>query len=112
MHRNAPLTPEGRLRLCERIESGWSVAAAADRWGSPVRPHTSGGVATGPRALPGLSIDQAGPGRAHTRYRRGSNDGSWRCASPADSARLVSPVSSVSRRRRCTGCWSATGSID
>ncbi len=26
MHRNAPLTPEGRLRLCERIEGGWPVA--------------------------------------------------------------------------------------
>lgn len=30
MHANAPLTPEGRLRLCQRIESGWSVAAAAE----------------------------------------------------------------------------------
>ena len=30
MHRNAPLTPEGRLRLCERIADGWSVAAAAE----------------------------------------------------------------------------------
>ena len=30
MHRNAPLTPEGRLRLCHRIEDGWSVAAAAE----------------------------------------------------------------------------------
>jgi transposase InsO family protein len=30
MHRNAPLTPEGRLRLCHRIDSGWSVAAAAE----------------------------------------------------------------------------------
>lgn len=30
MHRNAPLTPEGRLRLCRRIEGGWSVAAAAE----------------------------------------------------------------------------------
>lgn len=30
MHRNAPLTPEGRLRLCRRIEQGWSVAAAAE----------------------------------------------------------------------------------
>ena len=29
MHRNAPLTPEGRLRLCRRIEDGWTVAAAA-----------------------------------------------------------------------------------
>jgi len=30
MHANAPLTPEGRLRLCDRIESGWTVAAAAE----------------------------------------------------------------------------------
>lgn len=30
MHANAPLTPEGRLRLCQRIESGWSVAATAE----------------------------------------------------------------------------------
>jgi transposase InsO family protein len=30
MHRNAPLTPEGRLRLCNLIEDGWPVAAAAE----------------------------------------------------------------------------------
>ena len=30
MHRNAPLTPEGRLRLCQRITDGWTVAAAAE----------------------------------------------------------------------------------
>src|SRR4051794_10229520 len=30
MHGNAPLTPQGRHRLCQRIESGWSVAAAAE----------------------------------------------------------------------------------
>ena len=30
MHANAPLTPEGRLRLCQRIESGWSVSATAE----------------------------------------------------------------------------------
>ncbi len=29
MHCNAPLTPEGRLRLCNLIEDGWPVAAAA-----------------------------------------------------------------------------------
>ncbi len=33
MHRNAPLTPEGRLRLCERIEGGWPVAHAAASMG-------------------------------------------------------------------------------
>ena len=30
MHRNAPLTPEGRLRLCQRIMEGWTVAGAAE----------------------------------------------------------------------------------
>jgi transposase-like protein len=30
MHRNAPLTEEGRRRLCERIEDGWTVAATAE----------------------------------------------------------------------------------
>ena len=30
MHRNAPLTPEGRLRLCRLIENGWTVASAAE----------------------------------------------------------------------------------
>jgi transposase InsO family protein len=30
LHRNAPLTPEGRLRLCLRIAEGWTVAAAAE----------------------------------------------------------------------------------
>jgi transposase InsO family protein len=30
LHRNAPLTPQGRLRLCQRIEAGWTVAAAAE----------------------------------------------------------------------------------
>jgi transposase InsO family protein len=30
LHRNAPLTPEGRYRLCQRIAAGWTVAAAAE----------------------------------------------------------------------------------
>jgi transposase InsO family protein len=33
MHAKAPLTPEGRRRLCERIESGWTIAGAADSMG-------------------------------------------------------------------------------
>src|SRR5436190_2599203 len=33
VHRNAPLTPEGRLRLCQRIEAGWPVAHAAESMG-------------------------------------------------------------------------------
>ena len=30
MHRNAPLTPEGRRRLCQMIEEGWPIATAAE----------------------------------------------------------------------------------
>ena len=30
MHRNAPLTPQGRLRLCQRIEAGWTITVAAE----------------------------------------------------------------------------------
>lgn len=33
MHRNARLTPAGRLLLCERIEGGWPVAHAAESMG-------------------------------------------------------------------------------
>ena len=53
MHRNAPLTPEGRWRLCQRIAGGWSITAAAESmnisrqtaskwWGRYVREGTSG----------------------------------------------------------------------
>jgi transposase InsO family protein len=53
MHRNAPLTPEGRLRLCHRIAGGWSVTAAAESmqisrqtaskwWGRYLREGTRG----------------------------------------------------------------------
>ena len=30
MHRNAPLTPEGRLRLCRLIDEGFTIASAAE----------------------------------------------------------------------------------
>jgi transposase InsO family protein len=30
LHRNAPLTPEGRRRLCGLIEDGWTIASAAE----------------------------------------------------------------------------------
>jgi transposase InsO family protein len=30
VHRNAPLTPEGRRRLCGLIDDGWTVASAAE----------------------------------------------------------------------------------
>jgi leucine-zipper of insertion element IS481 len=33
MHRNARLTPAGRLLLCQRIEAGWPVAHPAESMG-------------------------------------------------------------------------------
>jgi transposase InsO family protein len=53
MHANAPLTPEGRLRLCRRIAQGWSITATAESmnvsrqtaskwWGRFVREGTAG----------------------------------------------------------------------
>lgn len=30
MHPNAPLTPQGRLRLVRHIQSGWSITATAE----------------------------------------------------------------------------------
>lgn len=30
MHGNAPLTPEGRFRLCQMIEEGWTIASSAE----------------------------------------------------------------------------------
>lgn len=30
MHRNAPLTPQGRLRLCQMIEDGFTIASSAE----------------------------------------------------------------------------------
>ena len=33
MHRNARLTPQGRLLLCQRIEAGWPVAHVAEAMG-------------------------------------------------------------------------------
>jgi len=53
MHANAPLTPEGRLRLCRRIAAGWSITATAESmnisrqtaskwWGRYVRDGVAG----------------------------------------------------------------------
>jgi transposase-like protein len=30
VHGNAPLTPEGRFRLCQMIEEGWTIASSAE----------------------------------------------------------------------------------
>jgi transposase-like protein len=70
VHRNAPLTPEGRLRLCRLIEEGWTVASSAEsmrisrqtahKWW---RRYLEAGVA-------GLEDRSSRPKRTPTRPRR------------------------------------------
>jgi len=82
MHRNAPLTPEGRLRLCQRIEAGWTVAAAAESMNLSRQCATSGGAVTKTRVWPGWWTGRAVPARARIRPQPGWSGGSWRCADP------------------------------
>ena len=67
MHRNAPLTPEGRLRLCLLIEDGWTVAPRPSRCGSPVRRRTNGGAVTKKLVVQGSKTAPAGPGAVRPR---------------------------------------------
>ena len=58
MHRNAPLTPEGRLRLCLMIDEGWTIASSAEsmRISRPRPSPVSGGaVGLGPCFSPSRS---------------------------------------------------------
>ena len=76
MHRNAPLTPEGRLRLCQRIEAGWTVAAAAEsmnisrqcahKWWRRYRDEGVAGLGIA-RAARVVSAPDPGSGRAPDR---------------------------------------------
>jgi hypothetical protein len=45
-HRNAPLTPTARLLRCQRIETGWAIANAADAMGISHQCPISGGATT------------------------------------------------------------------
>jgi hypothetical protein len=45
-HRNAPLTPQGRLLLCRRIEAGTPIAHVAAAVGISRRARRSGGIVT------------------------------------------------------------------
>ena len=78
MHRNAPLTPEGRLRLCRLIEDGWTVASAAEsmrisrqtahKWW---RRYEVAGLA--------LEDRSSRPRRCRPRLRPRSSGGWWLC---------------------------------
>ena len=93
MHRNAPLTPEGRFRLCLLIEDGWTVAAAAEsmrisrqtahKWWRPL-----------PRSRVGpVSIDRSSrPRRCPTKTPR-SSGASSSCGGDISSAGPAGPES-------------------
>jgi leucine-zipper of insertion element IS481 len=108
MHRNAPLTPEGRRRLCELIAAGWTVAAAAGsmrisrqcahKWW---RRYQAEGIA-------GLVDRSSRPKSCRTRRRRGWSGGSWRSVRPASWARPVWAASWGCIHRRCIASSSVT----
>ena len=76
MHRNAPLTPEGRLRLCERIEGGWPVAHAAESMGISRDRAYVWCTATGKKVSRDWRTGRVGPTVAPARRRRVSSAGS------------------------------------
>ena len=101
MHRNARLTPAGRLLLCQRIEAGWPVAHAAHSMGISRdrayvwwrRYQAEGVVGLEDRSSRPHRSPDAGP-------RPAGNDGSSRCDAAVVSARPASPGSCACPRRR------------
>jgi hypothetical protein len=59
MHRNARLTPAGRLLLCHGSKGAGPSLTRPSPWGSPVTGPTSGGTATRVRVWPGSRIAPA-----------------------------------------------------
>ena len=112
MHRNAPLTPEGRMRLCHRIQSGWSITAAAESMQISGKPPPSGGAGLYVREPLALSIGPAGPGAAPGVPSPSSKRRSSGCAPHASWARHALVGSLGSLHRPCTASWCATVSID
>jgi len=88
MHRNAPLTVEGRRRLCRRIEAeGFTIAQAAESMNISRRPPRSGGTATGLRAWADSRTGRRGPARARRGPAPVSSGASWRYDSRESSGR-------------------------
>ena len=81
MHRNAPLTPEGRLRLCERIAAGWPVAHAAASMGISRDPRTCGGAGSKLKGSQGSRTVRADRATVRTRRRHRSSVASSGCGS-------------------------------
>jgi len=107
MHRNARLTPQGRLLLCQRIEGGWPVAHAAAAMGISrdlrlVAPLSEEGPA-------GLEDRSSRPKRCPTRTKASIERRVVTLRQKRGLGRRASPASAACRRRRCTGCWCATG---
>ena len=108
MHRNAPLTPEGRLRLCRRIEDGWTVAAAAESMNISRQTAQSGGVGTASRESSASGIVEPAPAIPHQTPTK-VNDESSLCAVATARARPPRfragvPASTVHRSGTATVC--------
>ena len=108
MHRNAPLTPQGRLRLCQMIEEGWTIASSAEsmrisrqtahKWW---RRYLEAGEA-------GLADRSSRPRRCPTKTPPKVDGAWWSCAGAISSVRPAWPHGPGSQPRHCTGCCSAT----
>jgi len=70
MHRNARLTPAGRLLLCQRIQAGWTVAHAAESMGISRDRAYVWWRRFQAEGLPGLEDRSSRPHRTPTRTSR------------------------------------------
>jgi transposase-like protein len=110
VHRNAPMTPEGRLWLCLRIDSGWTISATAEAM------HVSRQTASKwwnrylAEGEAGLADRSSRPTRCPHRTRRKVEQRILGLRRRRSSGPPASPRSSTCRPRRCTGCSCATGS--
>ena len=110
MHRNARLTPAGRLLLCRRIEAGWSVAHAATAMGISRDRAYVWWHRFEKKGWPDWRIARAGPGAAPLGHVHRLSAGSSRCVKTRASARPASPASWAPRPQLCTGSWFDAGS--
>ncbi|HEY8111585.1 MAG TPA: leucine zipper domain-containing protein [Actinomycetes bacterium] len=76
-HPNAPLTPEGRQRLCERIDAGRPLAHVADEGGvsrTALTKWYKRWLAHGEAGLLDRTLATRAPGDTHARRHRRDGD--------------------------------------
>ena len=109
-HRNAPLTPRGRLLLCRRIATGSPVALVAAQMGISRHCATKWWLRDQELGEKGLSDRPSQPVTSPRRTRSGSRRRSAGSAGPRGSGRTGSPGASASPPRPCTACSPVTTS--